>query len=183
MDKYRYRVNDYGKIELLKYLFCEDSDVVIPEQIDGKPVTGIGPGCFFAHKEIESVSFPVTLTAIGDSAFALCAGLRELVLPDGVSDIGKYAFRDCTGLKKIILPKALKRLRAGTFSFCYLPDDAEIILNEGLEIIEPNVFSGGGIRSGVTLTVPDSVRSIAPGAFVYGMKLITSLPYDESWFE
>ena len=64
----------------------------------------------------------------------------------------------------------------------FLDDDVEIILNEGLETIETKIFSGGGLGTYITLNVPKTVKSIAPGAFNYGMKIITSLPYDEKWF-
>ena len=170
-------------IEIQKYLGYDNSNVNIPYRINNKPVTRIGHDCFFNHPEIKTISFPDTLTSIGDNSFALCKGLRELVLPDSITDIGAYAFRDCTGLKRVVMPANLKVLRTGLFSFCYfLDDDVEIVLNEGLETIETRIFSGGGLGTYITLNVPKTVKSIAPGAFNYGMKIITSLPYDENWF-
>lgn len=169
-------------IELSNYLLFDSPTVCIPPEIHGKPVTSIGHDCFFNHHEIISISFPDTLTSIGDNAFALCKSLKELVLPDGISDIGIWAFRDCTGLKKVVMPSKLRILRSGVFSFCYFSDDVEIILNEGLESIEAGVFSCGGLCSGLKLNIPNSVKTIAPSAFEYGMKINTSLPYDEKWF-
>ena len=176
--------NEYpDSIEITKYKQYNNTEVAIPNLIEGKPITRIGHDCFFNHPEIKTISFPDTLTSIGDNSFALCKGLRELVLPDSITDIGAYAFRDCTGLKRVVMPANLKVLRTGLFSFCYLLDeDVKIILNEGLEIIETRIFSGGGLGTYITLNVPKTVKSIAPGAFNYGMKIITSLPYDENWF-
>lgn len=183
MDKFKYSIDNDGDVELIAYCFYEDKYVIIPNEIEGKPVTRIGNDCFFDHPEIKTISFPNTLTSIGDNSFALCKGLRELVLPDSITDIGAYAFRDCTGLKRVVMPANLKVLRTGLFSFCYfLDDDVEIVLNEGLETIETRIFSGGGLGTYITLNVPKTVKSIAPGAFNYGMKIITSLPYDENWF-
>lgn len=48
--------------------------------------------------------------------------------------------------KKIVLHRNLKCLKTGVFSFCYQPDDAEIILNEGLDMIEIGVFSLGELN-------------------------------------
>lgn len=175
-------IEESNSIDLL-YLCSHNTIVEIPRTINNKPVTRIGHDCFFNHPEIKTISFPDTLTSIGDNSFALCKGLRELVLPDSITDIGAYAFRDCTGLKRVVMPANLKVLRTGLFSFCcFLDDDVEIVLNEGLETIETRIFSGGGLGTYITLNVPKTVKSIAPGAFNYGMKIITSLPYDEKWF-
>ena len=175
-------IEESNSIDLL-YLCSHNTIVEIPRTINNKPVTRIGHDCFFNHPEIKTISFPDTLTSIGDNSFALCKGLRELVLPDSITDIGAYAFRDCTGLKRVVMPANLKVLRTGLFSFCYfLDDDVEIVLNEGLETIETRIFSGGGLGTYITLIIPKTVKSIAPGAFNYGMKIITSLPYDEKWF-
>ena len=180
---YKYIENN-NSIILLQYLKSDISSVIIPSIVNKKAVVEIGHDCFFNHPEIKAISFPDTLTIIGENSFALCKGLRELILPDGITDIGAYAFRDCTGLKKVVMPANLKVLRMELFSFCYfLDDDVEIILNEGLETIETKVFSGGGLGTYITLNIPKTVNSIAPGAFNYGMKIVTSLPYDEKWFE
>ena len=159
-------------IELGAYLSHDINAVDIPTEISGKPVTVIGSGCFFAHEEISSVTFPETLTSTGEGSFAMCKGIRELVLPDSVTEIGSYAFRDCTGLRKIVLPKGLKTLRHGVFAFTYLPADADIIFNEGLEKIESHIFYSGGVNSHLALKIPESVRECAPDAFDPGVKII-----------
>ena len=81
------------------------------------------------------------------------------------------------------MPSGLKKLETGTFCFCYLPDDVEITLKEGLETIESGIFNSGGLSLSFTLKLPKSVKSIANGAFVPGMNIITDLPYAEKWFE
>ena len=63
---------------------------------------------------------------------------------------------------------------------CY---DVEIMLKEGLEIIESRIFNSGGLSLSFTLKLPQSVKTIANGAFVSGMNIITDLPYDEKWFD
>lgn len=184
MQEYEYRITENGCVELLRYCRFDQTEVIIPSKVEGDAIIRIGHDCFFDHPEIKAISFPASLLSIGENSFALCKGLRELVLPDSITDIGAYAFRDCTGLKKVVMPANLKILRTGLFSFCYfLDDDVEIVLNEGLETIETKIFSGGGLGTYITLNIPNTVKSIAPGAFNYGMKIVTSLPYDEKWFE
>ena len=169
-------------VALTHYLTDDLETVILPDQVDGKPVTDIGPGCFFNHPEITSIVFPETLQHVRESAFALCRGIRTLILPDSVTEIGIHAFRDCTGLRKVVLPSGLKQLKTGTFSFDYFPDNVEFIVKDGLETIEPAVFFSGGLSLSFVLRLPDSVVSIADGAFEPGMYVLTSLPYNARWF-
>ena len=159
-------------IVLSAYLSNDIAVVDIPSEIDGKPITAIGDNCFFAHKEITMLSFPETLKSIDMQAFGMCKGIRELILSDSITEIESYAFRDCTGLRKIILPSSLRTLKRGVFSFTYPPDDVEIIISEGLEIIEPRVFSSGDLNQFFTVKIPSSVKECAPDAFEPGVTII-----------
>ena len=176
-------VEEYeDRIVLRSYISENIEDVDIPDLINEKPVTQIGGDCFFGHREILHVAYPNTLEFIDCQAFALCNGIRELILPDSITEISSFAFRDCKALKRIKLPERLRVLRPSVFSFCYLPDDVDIILNDGLEEIETHVFYSGGLNC-FTLRIPESVKTISPGAFEPGMEIITSLPRDEAWFK
>ncbi len=166
-------------IKLLEYLSCDISSVEIPDNINGKQITVIGDTCFFNHPEIYSIQFPRLLSAIGNASFALCSRIKELVIPDSVVSIGVHAFRDCKGLKRVVMPKHLKVLSAGIFAFCYLSDDVQIILPEDLEEIKPHAFYSGGTFK---LVVPKNVKKIGVGAFNWGPKVITSLPFDKGWY-
>lgn len=175
---FMYEMQGTGAV-LAAYLTSDVSAVVIPPEIEGKPVIAVGNRCFINHSEIEAIRFPSTLTRIGDSAFAMCKGLRELILPDLVQEIGPYAFRDCRGLQKVVLPAKLKVLRFGTFAFCSLWN-VDMRLPEGLEIIETHAFYGAGLFD---LVIPNSVREIQPDAFEHlGPHPITSLPHDRRWY-
>ena len=160
-------------IRLTRYKTKDVKKIHIPEFLLGKPVTVIGRDCFFNHSELLSVDFPKTLTHIECGAFMLCKGITELVFPDGITVIDEYAFRDCTGLTKIVLPANLKCLKHGIFSFCYLSEDAEIVLNEGLEVIEQHVFYSS-VSSNFTVRIPKSVKSIAKDAFDPAINVIYS---------
>lgn len=161
-------------IVLVRYITDNLSTVWIPDDIGGIPVREIGYDCFFNHREITEIVFSENLRTIGDQAFALCKGIKELYLPDGISEIGYYAFRDCTGLKKIVLPASLKILKRGVFAFSYLPDDVDVTLNEGLEIIQSRVFSSGGLNLFFTVKIPSSVKECAPDAFEPGITIISA---------
>lgn len=166
-------------IKVLMFMSHDVSNVEIPYYINEKSVTVIGDNCFFNHPEILSIQFPNSLSSIGNASFALCSGIKELKIPDSVISIGVHAFRDCKGLRKVVMPKHLKVLSAGIFAFCYLSDDAQMILSDELEEIEPHAFYSGGTFK---LVVPDSVKKIGVGAFNWGPEVVTSLPFDKGWY-
>ena len=72
-------------ITIIKYK-SNNTDIKIPNVIDGKMVT-----------------------AIGDKAFSGCKSLKTVIIPDTITSIGKNAFSDCTNLEKILIPKSVKK--------------------------------------------------------------------------
>ncbi len=50
----------------------EDNNIVIPEEINGNPVTEIGPGAFKDKDELISIEIPDTVIKIEDDAFEGC---------------------------------------------------------------------------------------------------------------
>ena len=172
-------IEEYDEhIVLAGFLSHGIENVEIPEMIEGKPVTVIGNECFYVCDNIKTVNFPETIVSIGIQAFAMCKRLKEIILPDSIIEIAPYAFRDCKRLKKFVFSKNVKCLRRGTFSFCNL-NDAEIILPNGLEVIECDAFYSAG---NFDLVIPDSVKEIGVGAFYWGPRPITGLPEDKGWY-
>ena len=52
-----------------------DTEVTIPDSIDGYTVTAIGDDAFSGNTDIVSVTIPGSITSIGNSAFQNCSGL------------------------------------------------------------------------------------------------------------
>lgn len=78
------------------------TDVVIPEKIDGMPVTSIaGIGA-----NTTGVVLPDTLTRIEDSAFKNCVYLEYIFIPGNVEYIGTGAFDNCLSLNSIHVSSA-----------------------------------------------------------------------------
>ena len=115
-----------------------DTSIVIPETIDGMPVTEIY-GYAFCESPITGIKIGANIRKIGDEAFYSCEKLSSVtwnhkcdVIPDfcffgclnlinfdfsGIEKIGKYAFEK-SGLQKVFLPENIKIIEIGTFREC-----------------------------------------------------------------
>ena len=137
------------------------SDVIIPAEIDGIEVVGIGPEVFQGHGEIESVEFPDTLQSIGEHAFGGCYGLTTVDLPDSISTIGESAFNSCITLTTVTLPKNLTTIERKLFYGCSSLN--HIVMPENLETIEEYAFTDCSELT--TVNLPEKIAVISSYCF------------------
>lgn len=71
---------------------CTDTDVIVPAEHEGKPVTEVADEAFKDNAVIHTVSLPETIKKVGDKAFAGCETLVEVTMSDFV-EVGKDVFR------------------------------------------------------------------------------------------
>ena len=119
--KIHYRVSGEG-IEIVR-CFGTDSQVVIPEQIEGKPVIKAAPYAFSARKDKEEIDVQTYDTdQIGQRSAEekLLAGdaVEEVVFPDTMREIGRYIFYGCRNLKKLEFSDNLMQIGSGAFTVC-----------------------------------------------------------------
>ena len=98
------RIREQG-VEIAGYR-GKDTELVIPQTIDGGNVTGIGKKAFLSNKMLERISLPETVTRIDDWAFAYCAKLRSIILPYRRMECGQGIFKDCPALEQIMDDRA-----------------------------------------------------------------------------
>ena len=77
------------------------TEVRLPEQIEGMPVTCIDKKAFLSRKNLRRVLLPDSMEEIGDWAFAYCGGLKEVVLPCREIRFGRTVFMECGSLEKL----------------------------------------------------------------------------------
>ncbi|MCR5653138.1 MAG: leucine-rich repeat protein, partial [Ruminococcus sp.] len=71
-------------------------DVIIPAEIDGKPVTKIEEGAFKDNATIRNMIISASVTSIGAEAFKGCSDLFNIFVPASVSYIHNEAFSGCS---------------------------------------------------------------------------------------
>lgn len=103
MSEFEYEIDD-SKVTITRYRGA-GGDVVVPDTIDGLPVTSIGAYAFRDCTGLTSITLPNSVTSIGDSAFERCVFLTSISLPDGCS-IGEYAFEGCPAVITVRLRKS-----------------------------------------------------------------------------
>ncbi len=180
----RYKVNPDGKTcSVTGQGTCEDTDIVIPETIDGYRVTGIMTETKDDHgnltsgfsQNITSVVIPKSVTGIGDRAFSGRTSLASVVIPDSVTDIGRCAFQYCTSLTGITIPNSVTSIGDSAFSWC--TSLASVMIPDSVTRIGDSAFRG--CTSLVGAVIPNSVKSISWGTF-YDCKSLASVEIPNS---
>ena len=108
-SQFKYVDNDNGGITITKYI-GDYSKVIIPSQIDDKPVTAIGEKAFIQYEKLESITMPDSIKYIGKFSFAYCDNLIDVNLSNNLESIDEAAFYGCINLTKIIIPASTKEI-------------------------------------------------------------------------
>ena len=160
-------------------------DLVVPDTIDGYPVTAIGQDAFSYCKSLRTVTIPESVTSIGASAFQGCTALYSVNLPEGVTSLESSLFSGCTSLHTLDIPENVTSI--GSYAFKGSSLSARTVIPESVTSIgefafyntpyltarqqeDPLVVLGDGILiDGSTCTgdvvIPENVRQIADYAF------------------
>ena len=138
-------------------------EVVIPSEIDGKPVTSIGFSAFKSCTALTSITIPNSVTSIGASAFNSCTALTSITIPNSVTSIGDYAFSACYNLTSIEIPESVTSISNDAFINCTSLNSVKLpasLTSIGLEAF----YNCSSLTS---ISIPKSVTSIDRHAFRY----------------
>lgn len=139
---------DGGEVTITEYI-GESEHVLIPDTIDGLPVTALADKAFY-EKHVTTVVVPDSVTQIGDLCFSGDNYLVSLKLPDGLAELPYGALESCFRLIDFDLPQGLKKISASALQFNqYL---THLDLPGGLREIEPLNFIGLFGLESLTLT-------------------------------
>ncbi len=174
MDKgYYYYVKNGEATITGSYL---EGDLVVPEEVDGYPVTAIGSEAFMDNWMITGVTIGNNIESIGVRAFYR-SGINKIIISDYVRKIGAAAFSYCSYYdnklnweeEALYIGKHLVDVNRGEEGSCIID---EFIIKEGTKTIAGSVFQGIKLNK---VVIPGSIEYIGDRVFEYctGLKSIT----------
>ncbi|MCH5187197.1 MAG: leucine-rich repeat protein [Oscillospiraceae bacterium] len=158
-DGFNYQVHD-DHVEITGYTGSA-AELVIPDEINGLPVTGITKSAFYQCTSLTSINIPSGVTSIGDLAFYHCTSLTSINIPSGVTSIGDWAFVGCTSLISVNLPDGVMSI--GDWAFYGCTSLTSINIPESVLSIGDLAFAGCTSLTGINL--PAGITSIGDAAF------------------
>ena len=171
-----YEITEENTVTITGYtdMAALPADLVIPDVIEGYPVTAIGENAF-ANLNIgtlRSVSLPEGLKNIYNYAF-WASGVESVTLPESLQTIGMYAFSECP-LTTVRLGKNVCSVGIAVFEGCaqltridvdgdnawFCSDERGVLFDKNMTVLReaPGAISGD-------YQIPEGVTNIAVGAF------------------
>jgi len=178
-----YYNNETNTITIMRYKGA-GGNVIIPEQINGKPVTSIGEWAFDGCTSLKSVTIPAGVTSIVGNVFWGCTSLTSITVDisnPNYSSIDGILYNKAKtefiiipkGITNVTIPNGVTSIGVGAFNDC--ASLKSISIPDSVTSIGSHAFDG--CTSLKSITIPDSVTSIASfgeGAF-HGCTSVTSI--------
>ena len=177
---YEYTVLEDGTVEITDYI-GDDTELVIPEEIDGKIVTVIGENAFAFCETLIEIRIPDSVEVIDDYCFWGCYNLASITIPDSVMEIGNNAFDACERLINATIGKGVRTI--GELPFCncislksisvdientaYSSDESGALFDKN----KTTLIAYPAGNENTTYVIPDSVTNINAIAFLYNYGL------------
>lgn len=148
-------------------------ELVIPAEIEGKPVTALGAYAF-AETPITSVVIPEGVKVIENNVFAFCTKLADVSLPASIEKIGQNVFAFTKWLKQhpynvddLYIAEQNILIKADILRFEF---GSKAVIPDGIRYIAGGAFESCEFTS---VTIPDSVKGLGDNAFDNCTQLLT----------
>lgn len=203
--EYTYELYD-EYVKIIKYIVEEEegkevsTDIVIPSEIDNKPVKVIGSLCFYDINidittvvipssvttieeaafyyadKLVSIEIPDTVTSIEPRAFSWCNSLTSVKIGNGIDTIPNYCFNHCASLTEFIIPENITKIGVRAFSYC--ENLKEIVIAQQITEVGERAFNG--CTSLEFFTVENSSLVFGNELFENCDKLVIIAPQDST---
>ena len=115
-DKKYFSYNDWNEGIVIEGCSSEEKVVVVPKEINGKPVLAIGERGLANMQNCEAVVLPDTVRIISKSAFTVDKAMKFVYLGTSLEKIDDLAFNGCSKLEFVEFPEGLESIGKLTFS-------------------------------------------------------------------
>lgn len=168
---FRYKIYDDDTILITDYK-GESANVVVPDEIEGRPVVALADALFYQNQKIESLKLGKNVERIGMNCFGGCSFLKDVTLNKKVWSIGAYAFSGTPWHSSL------------TDEFVIVGDGVLLKYNGnavGIEIPDEvrHISDAFTMKNIVSVTMGDSVRTIGEFAFAYS-GMLCNVDFGES---
>ncbi|MDE6725869.1 MAG: leucine-rich repeat domain-containing protein [Ruminiclostridium sp.] len=162
---------DRGDHAIICGYYGEEEHLIIPSEIDGKPVTELcfNSDSYYSYYDLNARS--AFFDTFGDLV------TTELTIPDTVKRIGEGTFNNCYSFQKVNLPEGLGVIEKWAFSGCSAL--SEVNIPPTVQNIGESAFQCTEIEK---LVIPDSVNYIGASAF-FNCNELTSVKLSENLTE
>ena len=143
---------DSGNATIVRCKNFTAEEIVVPDTLDGYPVTSIGDFAFSAASSVGA--------SWGNTTISYTYNYKKITLPEGVTTIGRYAFAENKNMQEAVLPKTLTDFGYCAFMNCKNLESVNI--PDGIECLPDFLFSGCAKLK--TLNLPDGVKIICDNA-------------------
>ena len=173
-DETHYMVSGIGS--------CMDTDIVIPEEHNGLPVSAVANFAFRACSTIKSVVIPNSILSIGWYGFYGCENLERVEIGSSVSSIWEHAFTHCQKLISISVNannSSYKSIDGNLYTkdgkvfiqYALGKTDKNFVVPDTVDTICLRAFSQCAYITSVT--IPNSVTTIGDGIFLACENLVS----------
>ena len=160
-----------GGVIIKRVTDIKGDTLVIPAEIDGKPVVEVDPHAFLYTDPSNVVSLKVecSLQDLGFLYVSSFSSLEKIEIGEGIVKLDKREFNYCKNLKSIHLPDSLEEI--GDSEFLGNRALEEVYFGKGLKRIGSQAFCGCNLKS---VVFPDSLEVIGDQAFCncYDLKYV-----------
>lgn len=170
---------------------CDTSvsgDVVLPDTIDGLPVTVIGNQAFRSCSKITSLILPSSIKSIEMQAFSYCSALESIQLNEGLEKLETYVFEFSNKLADIHIPASVNEIPQRAFqdssvkhftvsasNASYTADSYGVLYSKDMT----KLLQYPTANEATTYTICEGVTDILAYAF-FGSKKLTSVTIPET---
>ena len=182
-EDFQYEITAENTVTITGYTGA-NTEVSIPAEIEGLPVTSVGASAFVESQLLESVVLPEGVLSVGKEAFRYCENLRSVSLPESLQNLGRNAFEYCYALEEISIPANVETLNEGDnsqpFKFCESlvsievdPDNRNYKSEEGVLFSKDGktLIAYPGSRVGESYQIQEGVEKLGDYAFCKAQNL------------